>query len=225
MTNIILVNLTTTATPGYAVTAMQQLTVHRQHNLHCGLLVTKYTSPQILKVFQERDYPIFQVGAIPNKWANHVPLECSRLHALGLTQFEKVIVFDADTSFKGSVAPLFDVPDFGYLFGWQYGVLAGGTFVCSPNVEDYRDVIELMFENNFSYTMGWNNYGLFDHRGHTSWNWSGAPVSEGILFYHYVITGRANQVNAQWVKAGGCFENPIDRSLTVDQVIKQLRMI
>lgn len=125
-------------------------------------------------------------------------LMMEKFRALGLTDYERVVVMDADIMLRGSLDYLLNLSVRGIfkrniVFAGRYVPATGGLFVLSPgNMDKLLNVVRRTKQDGSSWnaTKGWGHsfddedyYELINGKRGTSWDFRGASSDQGLLYH------------------------------------------
>jgi hypothetical protein len=112
--------------------------------------------------------------------------ELIKINSYRLEQYDKVIHMDADVAVLGNIDELLDT-DFSLVYttdpnmathkGEDHMPSQGGLLVIKPNIQDYRNIIDIILTQEFKMGSGWNGSKI-------GWFWGGMTV-QGVLPYYY----------------------------------------
>ena len=100
----------------------------------------------------------------------------NKLHVYNLTEYTRAVFLDADMLFLSNADEIFSFPSGSHSDG-PLSPFNSGLFVVEPSANDYRELIEIVTEGDFSYKTGW--------RHKWSENFNAAETTQGLLYYFH----------------------------------------
>jgi len=80
----------------------------------------------------------------------------NKLHVYNLTEYTRAVFLDADMLFLSNAEEIFSFPSGSHSDG-PLSPFNSGLFVVEPSADDYRELIEIVTEGDFSYETGWRH--------------------------------------------------------------------
>lgn len=157
--------------------------------------------------------------------------ELSKIRVWKHTEYDKIVLLDADNLATAPNFQLFELPEFTCCKG-KIAPLNGAAFVLEPSVEVYTDLIDLILWPQFTIENGWRQHGQFDWNGEISnWNFNAAGSTQGLFYYYFhLLHGRAyfnlcekirmthiSQGQAKWESIGDYKEQLDLVGVTIDE--------
>mmetsp|Transcript_23317 Transcript_23317/g.47302 ORF Transcript_23317/g.47302 Transcript_23317/m.47302 type:complete len:557 (-) Transcript_23317:49-1719(-) len=129
----------------------------------------------------------------------------SKLRALQLVAYDKIMFVDLDLLFEKDVREFFHRE--GFTIGTGYlSPMNAGFFVAKPSHQAFTDIADIARSGTFTEETGWMDYGFFPHwrlENETSdWSFWGSTVDQGLLFYYYglLMQNTTNIMSVEYTK-------------------------
>jgi hypothetical protein len=111
----------------------------------------------------------------------------SKLCALQLVAYDKILFMDADIFLKEGMLAWFSKTTF-IVGSGRDSPMNAGVFVAKPSQQAYADIRDIAKSGTFTLDDGWMQFGSFPHwreEGQSDWTFWCSTSDKGLLFYYY----------------------------------------
>eukprot|EP00735_Rhodelphis_limneticus_P011137 TRINITY_DN4197_c0_g1::TRINITY_DN4197_c0_g1_i1::g.2203::m.2203 TRINITY_DN4197_c0_g1::TRINITY_DN4197_c0_g1_i1::g.2203 ORF type:complete len:362 (+),score=36.24,sp/H2KYQ5/GYG1_CAEEL/25.32/4e-08,Glyco_transf_8/PF01501.15/5.6e-09,Glyco_transf_8/PF01501.15/0.52,Mannosyl_trans3/PF11051.3/0.025,DUF3087/PF11286.3/0.088,Nitro_FeMo-Co/PF02579.12/0.17 TRINITY_DN4197_c0_g1_i1:50-1087(+) len=122
-------------------------------------------------------------------------MEFFKLRAWQLTQYDKILLLDADMYINRDLSHIFELPGLTTTDGGEmYSALSGGFLLFKPDNKTYHELVDIVLNGKFDKTTGWHNFGLDNGRCCPKYEGMnrgkgfvqfGSATAQGLLYYYY----------------------------------------
>lgn len=174
------------------LSACRSLAKHSKHPV--VVLATPLVSEEFIEKFERNGFEVIVETPIYTKefWNQY---ELTKIRAWRRTEYDKVLLVDADSYASENYDALFDFPTLTcqetYLtpeVAHYWSPVYANKLVFEPNIKDYNEMIDLILYPDFDLHNGWRRWGPIRCPGSgmkANWNFNGGWVSQGLLYYYY----------------------------------------
>lgn len=122
-----------------------------------------------------------------------LPHELTKIRAWRHTEYERILLLDADCIAARDPRSIFDCPCFTARQG-TFAPLNGARLLLLPDRKIYEDLIDIILFPQFSYELGYRKVGEFPHwqdeQRRSDWRFFSSESSQGLLFYYFGLLRR-----------------------------------
>ncbi len=210
-----------------ALVAVRSIKAHwaqrsdRVSNTSFLFLILGRARPEVSDLVQREEITLLSVPSIPDI-CNNISFARSfhqarpqqaltaaylaKLHALALTEFDRVVFFDADTIARSEISS-FVLSSMSTAFTGcadPFGPLNSGLFSVKPSRSAWADLIDTYCNEAFNQSHGWGLSGPTRHTwrlGHgglrNDWAFYGANIDQGLLYDRFFVRHPHNRSSTQ----------------------------